>query len=137
MTTTIQDEFTLVEDDKCEKCGNHVMIGSWPFCPHPPAGPRGSFKPFDYDDGSGKVQTISSIQDASRIEQATMKAYNNGEGAPIVFRAFHQDQSNYDKQTLSGYEQKPLVKDPRIKFHSGDQARDREVHPAVRRIRGE
>jgi hypothetical protein len=137
MTTTIVDEFTLVED-KCPDCGQELKVGYWWVCgAHEPVRPKPSFKPFDYDDGSGKVQTISSIQDASRIEQATMKAYKNGEGAPIVFRAFHQDQSNYDKQTLSGYESKPLVKDPRIKFSSGDRARDREVHPAVRRIRGE
>lgn len=88
----------------CQDCGGEMQIGSWPFCPdHSAANPHRPFKPF-YFEGT----LIDSIQAASKIERESMKRYRNGEGQPYVFRAFHQDNSNRDRNTLEseGYRQK-------------------------------
>lgn len=34
-----------VEHEPCEKCGQVVHVGEWPFCPHGQVQPRGGFEP--------------------------------------------------------------------------------------------
>ena len=31
----LQSDAVSEETDKCEKCGETLYVGSWPFCPHP------------------------------------------------------------------------------------------------------
>lgn len=89
---------------QCSSCGQQVQIGEWPFCPH--GWPSGHHHMPTYEvDIDGQIHTISSLQDANRIERESMARYRNGEGQPLVFRAFHQDNSNRDKHTLPGWSQ--------------------------------
>lgn len=84
--------------DKCDRCGRKMRVGMFPFCKGDPADHGDTRKHFPfkaYDvEVDGAVFRIDSIQAASKIERESMQRYRNGEGAPVVFRAFHQDSSN-------------------------------------------
>lgn len=55
------------------------------------------FEPFSYEeDGSGRQVQVTSITQLRDIESSSMKAYERGEGRPVVFRQYTQDQSNRD-----------------------------------------
>lgn len=92
-----------MSDTICDICGHSLSIGDFPWCPHGTTRSHRPFKPFEFEG-----QVIDSIQAANRIESESMRRYRNGEGQPYVFRAFHQDNSNRDRNTLEseGYRQR-------------------------------
>jgi len=124
-------------ENVCDNCGGYVEIGDHPFCggdpsKHVPVLAKPIFPSFEFE---GHV--IDSLQAATRVERQSEQAYRDGRGAPIRFRSFHQDNSNRDCNTFGPSPQAPTPKSHRNKTGFGDQAKNREVHPAVRRIRGE
>ena len=117
----------------CEHCGTVVRRPMYPFCPHGSTRPRPLFPAFEHEG-----QVVDSIQAAGRIERESERRSRNEEGqAPIRFRAFHQDQSNYDVNTFGRSPQVPTPKRGNIRGGFSQGARDRAVHPAVRRLRGD
>lgn len=121
----------------CENCGGCVEIGDHPFCGgdpsrHVPVHAKPIFPSFEFE---GRV--IDSLQAATRVERETDSLYRDGRGAPVRFRAFHQDSSNYDCNTFGPSPQVQTPKSARNKTGFGEQAKNREVHPAVRRLRGD
>jgi hypothetical protein len=84
-----------MSDCKCDLCGHEMVIGEHPFCPHESVLRSHPFKEYDVDI-DGKMIHISGIHDALRYEKEADRRFRNGEGAPIAFRAFHQDSSNLD-----------------------------------------
>lgn len=95
----------------CELCGAEIRVGDWPYCPHESTHRR-AFTPFELEI-DGVVERITSIQDADRIERRSFERYNSFDsagkrlGSPSVLRQFHQDRSNWDKNTLEGLGQQP------------------------------
>ncbi len=51
-------------------------------------------------DGSHKTEHIGSLRKLRQIEHASEQAHRNGEGAPLVWRDYSNDRSNFDKHTL-------------------------------------
>lgn len=85
----------------CPDCGQPM---TW--IPAAPALHYGSvktaaFKAFDTTDGRGNPVHIDSLAKLRRIERESEQAFRNGEGQPMVFRAWAQDRSNRDAPTLS------------------------------------
>lgn len=80
----------------CRTCGARL---SW--IPAAPAVHYGSvktcaFKAFDTTDGYGQPVHIDSLAKLRKVEKESEQAYRNGEGQPMVFRAWSQ-QSNGNK----------------------------------------
>lgn len=70
---------------------------------------RPLFSPFTADYGAGPVE-VTSLSQVRSIERESEKAYAAGLGQPYVFRAFSQDSSNQDVNTLKSdgvQQQKP------------------------------
>lgn len=86
----------------CEICKKTVNVGDWHLCPHDSTKPSTPFKSFEFEG-----QIVNGIQDANRIERESMQRYRNHEGAPIVFREFHQNRSNIDRNTLEAIAHDP------------------------------
>lgn len=86
----------LYMQNRCDECGKELQVGEWPWCPHKSTTSRANFKAYDIDI-DGTIHHIDSIQTADRIEREAERRFRNGEGAPIAFRAFHQDHSNLDR----------------------------------------
>ena len=122
----------------CPFCGVDIQIGDFPACSGDPSrhGPPRAHRIFPAFEHEG--QMVNSIQDAGRIERASEDRARNEEGqAPIRFRAFHQDQSNYDVNTFGRSPQIPTPKRENIRGGFSQEARDRTVHPVVKRLRGD
>jgi len=89
----------------CEVCGASLSIGDFPFCKgdprkHERGSPSVGFPSFDIDYGEG-IKTISSVGQVREIERSTMNRYKNEpDAAPVIFRAFSQDNSNRDVNTF-------------------------------------
>jgi hypothetical protein len=82
--------------DLCEKCGEEVEVGCWPFCPHESTAPYRPFPAFEYEG-----QKITDLQQIRRIERETMDRYRGGERIqPVQWRDFSQDRSNRDVNTF-------------------------------------
>lgn len=60
-----------------------------------------AFRAFDTTDGRGQQVHVDSVQKLRRIERESEQAFRNGEGQPMVWRHYAQDQSNRDAPTLS------------------------------------
>ena len=78
---------------------------------------RPLFAPFTVDYGSGPVE-ITSLSQIRSIERSSENlARNEPKGQPYVFRAFSQDNSNQDVNTLrsEGVQQKRPLKRPNIR----------------------
>ena len=60
-----------------------------------------AFRSFTTTDGRGERVVVDSLHKLRQVERAAEQAYRNGEGQPMVFRAFAQDRSNRDQPTLS------------------------------------
>ena len=56
-----------------------------------------AFKAFDTTDGYGNPVHIDSLQKLRRIEKESEQAYRNGEGQPMVFRAWANTQASDNK----------------------------------------
>ena len=125
-----------VHDWICEPCDVLVpdqyhpsiaFVLTCPSCSQPceksfarrPTGRNGLFVPFTADIGAEPVE-VRSLGDVRRIERDSERAYRDGKGAPVVFRAFSNDASNYDVNTLKdvGYQQ----------IQPGDPRRARSRH---------
>lgn len=79
--------------------------------------PRRLFAPFTVDYGSGPTE-ITSLNQVRTIERESEKASRNDpRGQPYVFRAFSQDHSNQDVNTLKsqGIQQKKPLKRANIR----------------------
>ena len=74
------------------------------------------FVPFDFE-MDGVTTKISDIGQVRRIEEESLKRTANGEGSPTIFRAFSQDQSNYDKNVFGERKQGGHHKQPFITRH--------------------
>lgn len=102
--------------DLCEKCGRPWEIGMWPTCKGNPQdhGAQNRYSPFPAFEveGHGVIDSITKLR---RVEQETMRSYKNGEGAPLVFRAFTQDRSNSD-QNVFGRREPEVRKRPNIQL---------------------
>jgi hypothetical protein len=61
--------------------------------------PRPVFKPFTIDYGKGPTE-VSSMNQVRDIERQSERDYSDGKSAKIVFRAFSNDNTNYDVNTL-------------------------------------
>jgi hypothetical protein len=59
-----------------------------------------SFKAFETTDGQNRKVLIDALATLRRIERESEQQARNGEGQPIVFRAWSQDRSNRDRHTL-------------------------------------
>jgi hypothetical protein len=116
----------------CERCGVVIRRPMWPFCPHGSIRPRPLFPAFDYEG-----RRVDSIQAADRIERESERRYQSEGTAPVRFRAFHQDSSNYDVNTFGPSPQVPVPRRKNIRGRFSQDARGRHTHPAVRRIRGD
>jgi hypothetical protein len=60
-----------------------------------------SFQAFETTDGRGQRVLIDSLHKLRQVEREAEQAYRNGEGQPMIFRRWAQDQSNQDQPTLS------------------------------------
>ena len=60
-----------------------------------------SFQAFTTTDGRGQRVTIDSLRKLRQVERESEVAYRNGEGQPMVFRRWAQNESNRDQPTLS------------------------------------
>lgn len=87
----------------CDACGKRLKIGDWNFCPHGSVLRSKPFKKFTIDI-AGRPQTISSLYEVRKIESDSLKAYGDGRGQPLVFRAFSEghDGKHYDRNLLGG-----------------------------------
>ena len=110
-----------VHDYHCEPCDIFILdqyhpsisaVLCCPDCGHPceklwHRPPRELFRAFTVDYGKGPVE-ITSLAQLRAIEASSEKAYRDGRGQPLVFRAFSQDHSNLDRNTLEryGYQQR-------------------------------
>lgn len=82
-----------MSDNTCEKCGQEVTIGAFPFCPHGSTLSHHPFPSFEIQH-EGKSYEVSGVHAADKISRDSMQRYRNGEGAPIALRMFHQDHSH-------------------------------------------
>jgi len=65
-------------------------------------GVKGSaFKAFDTTDGRGTPVHIDSLRKLRQVEKESEVHARNGEGQPMIFRRWAQDDSNKDQPTLS------------------------------------
>lgn len=114
----------------CERCGVTMEWGMFPWCKGSPAD-HGSglkqhiFSPVEVDLGKEGKVVLSSVMDARRLERESEKRAANGEGQQIVFRAFTQDKSNYDRNSLG--------ENPRVPFRT----RNRRGQPFITRRGGD
>lgn len=113
-------------DNLCDRCFAPLQVGDWPACggdprKHQPTGSRGRFQEWEVE-LDGTVHRITSIQDADRIERESWARYNSFDnsgkrrGAPLVFRGFHQNKSNSDKNALDGVglrSERPVLRNSR------------------------
>lgn len=60
-----------------------------------------SFRAFETTDGQNRTVLIDSLATLRRVERESEQQARNGEGQPIVFRAWSQDRSNRDRHTLA------------------------------------
>ena len=111
--------------DICEECGSPLPIGTFPLCGgkperHGPVQER-HFQEWEVE-LDGTVHRITSLQDADRIERESWARYNSFDekgkrrGAPLVFRGFHQNRSNADKNALDGVglkSERPVLRNSR------------------------
>ena len=98
-------------DDICDFCGSPITVGTFPACGGDPTrhGPirTSRFQEIEVE-LDGQVHRITSIQDANRLERESWARYNSFDkqgkrrGAPYVFRGFHQNESNQDRNALEG-----------------------------------
>lgn len=56
-----------------------------------------AFKAFDTTDGYGRPVHIDSLTKLRRVEKEAEQAFRNGEGQPMVFRAWANDQASGNK----------------------------------------
>lgn len=59
------------------------------------------FRGFHTTDGRGQPVFIDSLHKLRQVEKEAEQAYRNGEGQPMVWRRWAQDNSNADAPTLS------------------------------------
>jgi hypothetical protein len=59
------------------------------------------FKGFTTTDARGNPVEINSLHDLRRVERESEVAHRNGEGQPMVWRRWAQNNSNADQPTLS------------------------------------
>lgn len=59
-----------------------------------------TFKAFDTYDGKNQKVHVSSLKQLRAIERQSEIDHKNGEGQPLVFRAFSNDPSNKDQSAL-------------------------------------
>jgi hypothetical protein len=64
------------------------------------AGSGPGFQEFDTFDGLNRKVHVTSLKQVRDIERASEVAHRNGEGQPLVFRAFSNDPTNRDKSAL-------------------------------------
>lgn len=62
-----------------------------------------SFQKFETTDGSGQRVLVDSLRKLRQIERESEQAHRNGEGQPMVWRRYAQDDSNGDAPTLGSY----------------------------------
>lgn len=81
---------------------------------------RPLFSSFTVDYGSGPTE-ITSLGQVRSIERESEKAEKDGRGQPYVFRAFSQDPSNHDVNTLKseGFQQKRPAKKSNVRRAKG------------------
>ena len=58
------------------------------------------FQRFETFDGRNQRVVVDSLQKLRQIEKESEQLYRNGEGQPIVFRAYSNDNSNKDQSAL-------------------------------------
>jgi hypothetical protein len=78
----------------CDVCGKEIHFGEWAYCPHEPYR-QGRFTPVEVDLGKLGKHTIDGIQSADRLQKMAAE-----HGQQIVFRAFNNDPSNQDRNSL-------------------------------------
>lgn len=59
------------------------------------------FQGFETTDARGQRVQINSLHDLRRVEREAEQAHRNGEGQPMVWRRYAQNDSNADQPTLS------------------------------------
>lgn len=106
----------------CDLCGDEYGIGDYPFCKGPGSHARfrrHTFTPVEVDLGKLGKHTIGSIQDADRLQR-----WAKDRGQEIAFRAFNNDPSNQDRNSM-GENRNPDFR-----------TRDRRGNPLVKRRGG-
>lgn len=87
--------------------------------PHVVMDAKEPFQEFEVEvpqpDGTHKAVLVDSLRKMRQIEHETEGRAKNGEGQPMIWRDYSQDQSNFDKHTL-GEIDPPLSKAARRRF---------------------
>ena len=79
------------------------------------------FQTFTAYDGQNNPVVIDSLHKLRTIERASEQQARNGEGQPIVWRAYSQDRSNRDVNTLGAYGGEAPSPEAKRKFGSSLQ----------------
>ena len=69
---------------------------------------REPFHKFEVECG-GSMRRVESLHDMRKIERESEVRSRNGEGQPMVWRDWSQDQSNFDKHTLAKQIDRPVT----------------------------
>ena len=59
------------------------------------------FEAFETRDAQNNLVQVDSLHKLRQLERDSERAYQNGEGAPLVFRRWANDKSNIDRHTLA------------------------------------
>lgn len=91
----------------CEKCGLEEYIGWFPYCrgnqQDHVKGRSHHFTPVEVDLGKDGKHTIHSFADFARLEKQS-----RDRGQEISFRAFNNEPSNYDSNSMGENEKVPF-----------------------------
>ena len=104
-----------VAEDTCDDCGSPLEVGMYPFCqgdPNKHVQTRYLKFPEFHVEVDGQQIRFSDLGQIRRYEQRSEQAARNGEGQQQVFRAFSNEPSSQDSNTLQskGYRQ-PTIKE--------------------------
>jgi hypothetical protein len=91
-----------------------------------------SFHGFETTDGRGNRVLVDSLHKLRQVEREAEQAYRNGEGQPMVWRRWAQDQSNADQPTLSKSYYGGDAPEPTAKHRFGSTLQKSAEEPADR-----
>lgn len=84
----------------CSQIGHDVTMDWVPQIGRMDAGSGPGFDAFETFDGKNRKVKVESLHQLRQIERESEQLYKNGEGQPIVFRAFSNDPTNKDRSAL-------------------------------------
>lgn len=89
------------------------------------------FQAFTARDGQNREVVVNSLHKLRQIERQSEQDYRNGEGQPIVWRAYSNDRSNRDRHALHPTWQGGEAPDPTwVRTHAADLRRGADAGDA-------